>query len=148
MALIVEAVEADLLSRDATRIHAALWEIVRCDDRGVLAALAAEVLPMRERIADVPLGGGLIPNARLREIAFRRLELSRSEACFCTLYPAEWFRDPAKEAEAGRVAILAVAHDRQAWTSRHECRCLICGCAYRVAGQAGWHVPTWEWVPL
>ncbi|KLJ02558.1 hypothetical protein [Luteimonas sp. FCS-9] len=138
----------DLTSGDAHRIWSAAGRIRHLRDMAALTHLADHIATIRARTRDIDLGGALRPNASHLRFALRKLAFVRDGAgCLCTLYPADDFYDPAREAEAGWVRILETAPRPGGWGERLICACTSCGMRYQVEDEE-YHYRWWRWQPI
>ena len=141
------AILADISSRDRTRVHGAVWALVRLRDTAELDALAAALPEIERATAGLELGGIVYSNNATLEFALRRLRYHRDRAgCLCKLYPELVLYDPEVEAEAGHVRILETRYVDE-WLDSHRCECVECGQAFHVKYGEG-HAPWWEWTAV
>jgi hypothetical protein len=134
-----------LLSGDAHRIWEAASGVTRLWDRDSLRWLAGHAAAIRAATEDVELGGALRPNRVILDLALKRMELARGEACFCGLYAKDLFANPKREAEDGFVRVISKQDNAETWETDWEVVCATCGTAYRVRQNDGWHIPTYAW---
>jgi hypothetical protein len=137
---------ADLTSRDAQRIWAASHAVAKVGDGALLRALSAEVGAIEAATDGVELGGALRPNRVALEFAIKKLRhVATSDDCLCTLYPTYDLFDPAAQADAGHIAILA--EETIPYASIYSCRCATCGADY-TAEERDYHYMWWEWTAV
>ena len=87
-------ISSSLLENGSSRVLAGCVEVRNSNDRTILRAVAERVLPKRAQVEDIELDGGIIPNKHWLQSALTRLEISKSDTCFCAMYPHSEFYDP------------------------------------------------------
>ena len=136
---------ADFLSGDGARVVAAAHAVRGCHDRAMLAVLAEQMGRIRAVTRGLDLGGALRPNVSYLDVALRKLEAARGNACLCTVFSSDEMADPQTLAAAGVVEILSEIDDPKLWETRSDLRCKVCGTRYTVREDNSYHYPWFEW---
>ena len=140
-----DALLQDLLSGDATRIHASACRVAVTFDQALLDALAPHADRIEHACAGVTLGGALLANQVHLQAALQRLRYWQAQAgCLCTLTPTYLFFDPRKLIEQGQMRLLSVGDAEDGWGECHHVACTQCG-QYWQATDREYHYPWWEW---
>jgi len=135
----------DLLSRDASRIHAASSQLARLFSATTLDALAPHAERIEHACNGVQLGGALISNDVHLKAALRRLRYWRERSgCLCALYPDYLFFNPRRRIEQGHVQLLEQGVAEDGWGDRHRVACTSCGLRWDATDRE-YHYPWWEW---
>ncbi|MGE8236436.1 MAG: hypothetical protein ACN6PQ_09165 [Stenotrophomonas indicatrix] len=138
----------DLLSRDASRIHAASSRLARLFSATTLDALAPQTERIEQACEGVQLGGALVSNSVHLQAALRRLRYWRERTgCLCALYPDYLFFDPRRLIEQGHVRLLELGVADDGWGDRHRVACTCCGQHWDAIDRE-YHYPWWEWTPM
>ncbi|HDS1037260.1 TPA: hypothetical protein QDZ42_000243 [Stenotrophomonas maltophilia] len=143
-----DALLQDLLSADASRIHASACRVAVLFDRPLLQMLAPHAERIEQACSGVRLGGALVANQIHLQAALQRLRHVRDPAgCLCALFPSYLFFDPRRMIEAGHVCLLELGQADDGWGARHRVACQHCGQAWD-ASDREYHAPWWEWKPV
>ena len=143
-----DALLQDLLSRDASRIHAAGSQLARSFSTPTLEALAPHAERIEKACQGVQLGGALVRNDVHLNAALRRLHHWRERrGCLCALYPHYLFFKPQSLIAQGQVRLLERGTADDGWGERHRVACTGCG-RHWDATDREYHYPWWEWTPV
>lgn len=124
-------------------MHAA-WETIRSRRPEVFDRLLPALTLIRNRTADLELGGMIRSNRANLEHAFTTIEHYRDGDCWCSSYVGLLSFDPSKEESRGHVRVLATSEP--GWSMTYEAVCVVCGRIFDIE-QGDYHVMWWRWVP-
>ncbi len=140
-----DALLQDLLSGDATRIHASASWVAVMFDRTVLDALAPHANRIERACAGVTLGGALLRNQVHLQAALQRLRYSQAQAgCLCALTPKYLFFNPRTLIAQGQMQLLSLQDAEDGWGECHHVACTQCGQRWKAIDRE-YHYPWWEW---
>lgn len=135
----------DLISRDPQRVWSATSEVTTLRDPQTLDLLAARLPEIRDKTANLELGGALFPNKERLRFAIRKLEYWHAKAgCLCRLYPEYILYNPKQEAKAGNVTLLEEQANAATRETTCQCACTVCGTVFTVK-EAEYHYTWWQW---
>lgn len=134
----------DFLSRDPQRVMHAAWETIRSRDPELLDRLIPALTLIRNRTADLELGGIIYSNRDNLEHAFTTLEHRRDGDCWCSSYVGLLSFDPSKEESRGHIRVLSTSEPALSMT--YEVECTACGRVFDIE-QGDYHMVWWKWVP-
>ncbi len=138
----------DFLSGDPDRVYRAVREVMIGYDDEVLDFLAPHVGRIEAATKGIDLGGAIVPNRRYLAEAIRRLRAVAEGVCFCTLLPDRTLTGPRGEERAGLIEVERETVLREEYATLYRCRCKRCGSRWQVREETGWHMPTYQWVPV
>ncbi|WP_295520516.1 hypothetical protein [uncultured Stenotrophomonas sp.] len=140
-----DALLQDLMSGDATRIHASASRVAVMFDRTELDALAPHADRIERACAGVTLGGALLANQVHLQAALQRLRFWQAQAgCLCALTPKYLFFDPRRLIAQGQMQLLSVGDADDGWGECHHVACTQCGQRWKATDRE-YHYPWWEW---
>ena len=140
------ALLSDFLSGDPTRIWSASGAVRACNDRAVLARLAAFADQIEEETKGIDLGGGILPNSVHLEFALRKLRhVLESDECLCNFFLGDSLASPEVLARAGQLEVLSNEANAENYSWLYECRCPLCRNRYLVEEIGGYHYPWFKW---
>jgi len=143
-----DALLQDLLSADASRIHASACRVAVLFDRPLLQMLAPHAERIEQACSGVTLGGALVANQIHLQAALQRLRHVRArEGCLCALIPGYPFFNPRRLLEQGQVRLLSVAEAEGGWGDCHTVACTQCTQHWQAVDRE-YHYPWWEWTAL
>lgn len=140
-----DALLQNLLSGDATRIHASACRLAVTFDHALLNALAPHADRIERACAGVTLGGALLANQVHLQAALQRLRYWQARTgCLCALAPTYLFFDPRKLIAQGQMQLLSVGDAEDGWGECHHVACTQCGQRWEATDRE-YHYPWWEW---
>lgn len=135
------------LSGEAERIRKAVRDVLVGYNDDVLTFLAPYAQRIKAATENVDLGGGVVPNHRYLAQALRRLKALDDGNCLCTVLVGYAFASPGVESRGGLIDIIKINPQLPSHSDEHLCRCRRCGQHYLVREEAGWHMPSYQWLP-
>ena len=143
-----DQISSSLLKNDSSRVLAGCVEVRNSNDRTILRPVAERVLPKRAQVEDIELDGGIIPNKHWLQSALTRLEISKSDTCFCAMYPHSEFYALEKKQASHNLSTELKERILKTWSTDHISHCKNCGQCFEVHRESGWHVSWRKWSEL
>ena len=145
-----EQILSDLLSKDVNMVKKASCEIIDISqNREKIRPLIDSLEIIREKTADLDMGGVIARNRRFLDFALEVIEFHKSnKGCSCMLYSQSGdstFFDPIQEELMGNVKVVKkVMEGNSLYVDYYLAKCNKCQCEFKVIERV-YHMPWWHW---
>lgn len=142
----LDQVLKEITSRDTHKVWRSSCEIIKySQNENVISPLIKHLPFIKKKIANLDMGGALLPNQRFVDFAIKIIEFYRDSKgqCSCCLY-LQYGVNPQKEEKNNFISINETMKIEGGWVDYYLASCSKCNKGFKIIEREG-HFTWWKW---